>query len=36
MIDGDYTTVALQIDTNAMIASGARRLLFLLPKRRMP
>lgn len=32
-IDGDYAKVAPQIDTQEMIASGAERLLFLLPKR---
>lgn len=32
-IDGDYAKVAPQIDTEDMIASGAERLLFLLPKR---
>jgi AcrR family transcriptional regulator len=31
-IDGDYAKVAPQIDTSEMIASGAERLLFLLPK----
>lgn len=32
-IDGDYAKVAPEIDTQEMIASGAERLLFLLPKR---
>ena len=31
-IDGDYAKVAPQIDTREMIASGAERLLFLLPQ----
>ena len=31
-IDGDYAKVAPQIDTSEMIASGAERLLFLLPR----
>jgi AcrR family transcriptional regulator len=31
-IDGDYAKVAPQIDTSEMIASGAERLLFLLPQ----
>jgi Tetracyclin repressor-like, C-terminal domain len=31
-IDGDYAKVAPQIDVAGMIASGAERLLFLLPQ----
>ena len=33
-IDGDYAKVAPQIDTQDMMASGAERLLFLLPRRK--
>jgi AcrR family transcriptional regulator len=33
-IDGDYAKVAPQIDTQEMMASGAERLLFLLPRRK--
>jgi AcrR family transcriptional regulator len=32
-IDGDYAKVAPDVDPQAMIAAGAERLLFLLPKR---
>lgn len=35
-IDGDYAKVAPQVDTREMIASGAERLLFLLPKNSKP
>ncbi len=35
-IDGDYAKVAPGIDTQDMIASGAERLLFLLPKQTTP